>query len=173
MESFEETVAEPILYEFNKTTSFLVVTHCSEIRGRPVCVSGVCYSIQIPNAEIMRYNIPNIPKGLRIRKRELFTALLNDIDKEFNHYTIIDAAQFLGLSKCHFSRYFHKTMGQTFSKYLNYVKISKAVEIIKNNKEISIYEISAFCGFNNVRNFNRIFKALTGTTPKKVNSRQA
>lgn len=102
------------------------------------------------------------------KKRKALLTLLREIDNNYNRIGINDAAAILKISKCHFSRYFHKKTGILFSEYMNFVRISNAIEIIKNDREILIKDVADICGFNNMRNFNRVFKAITQTNPKKV-----
>lgn len=98
----------------------------------------------------------------------LFKALLREIDEKYEFYTLETAARFMNMNAAYFSRLFHKLMGMTFSQYLNYIKTSKAVEMLTNGGDISMTEISLMCGFSTIRNFNRIFKKFTGYTPTNI-----
>lgn len=97
-----------------------------------------------------------------------FMRLLDDIEVNYCFYTGDDAASFLHLSKVYFSKYFHLMSGMVFSDYLNAVRISKAVEILRGDKEKTIAEVASECGFNTIRNFNRAFKQLTGFSPSEI-----
>lgn len=68
-------------------------------------------------------------------------------------------------SKAAFCRFFKKRTRKTFSEFLNEVRISQACKLLRNS-DLSISQICFESGFNNVSNFNRQFKRLTGTTPK-------
>ena len=78
-----------------------------------------------------------------------------------------DAAEYINLNKSYFSKYFHKFSGMTFTQYLNILKVSAAIEKI-HEKKINMTEISISCGFGTIRNFNRVFKSLTGYSPKSI-----
>ena len=108
--------------------------------------------------------------GPEIKKQEktAFMHLLDDIEQRYRYYSSDDAAAFLCMSKVYFSKYFHKMSGMVFVEYINTVKVSKAVEMIQNNKEMTIADIAGACGFNTIRNFNRVFKTFTGLLPTKV-----
>ena len=69
--------------------------------------------------------------------------------------------------KLHFSEFFCARTGASFTYYLNTVKIAAATEQVAEGKS-SITEISKACGFNTIRNFNRVFKELTGYTPSTL-----
>lgn len=105
-----------------------------------------------------------------IKKKDkmAFMRLLDDIDKNFNYYTGENAAKFLYVSKIYFSKYFHKMSGMVFTDYLNTVKISKAVEMMQNDKNAQMSEVATKCGFNTIRNFNRVFKEITGFQPTQL-----
>ena len=93
--------------------------------------------------------------------------LLEMLSENFAHITFDKAAEFINLNKSYFSRYFYRFSGMTFTQYLNTLKVSAAVEKIAEGK-MSMTEISITCGFGTIRNFNRVFKELTGYSPKKL-----
>lgn len=93
--------------------------------------------------------------------------LINDIENSFLDYTLSKAAEIMGMNTSYFSRFFHNTIGIPFSKYLNCIKIENAVEMIKENNK-NITEIALTCGFQTIRNFNRIFKDYTGYCPTQI-----
>lgn len=97
-----------------------------------------------------------------------YKELLEEIDKNYSFYTFSDAADFMGFSKPYFSKYFHKISGMPFACYLNSVRVEKAVEILKKDKDQKYTEIASRCGFNTIRNFNRVFKRITGFSPNSL-----
>lgn len=96
-----------------------------------------------------------------------FNGLLAEIDKKFEYFTFEDAADYMGLNPTYFSSLFHKSMGMTFSQYLNCVRVEKAVEQLKK-PGVRITDVAMNCGFNTIRNFNRVFRLVTGCTPKQM-----
>jgi len=99
-----------------------------------------------------------------------FFDLLEYIDLNYSTITFKEAALYLGFSEPYFSKYFKEISGFSFSKYLNLIKIEKAVEMLKYNKEFSITTVSTICGFDTIRSFNRNFKEILGITPREVTS---
>lgn len=97
-----------------------------------------------------------------------FKLLLEDVNAKYEDYTFENAAAFMGMSDGYFSRYFRAATGTTFSQYLNFVRTDNAVRLLHEENGLSVTEISERCGFGTVRNFNRIFKGLTGYTPKRL-----
>lgn len=57
----------------------------------------------------------------------------------------------------------------TFSQYLNTVRLEKAIDLLNQNQEhLSMTEIASRCGFDTIRHFNRIFKDITGMSPREL-----
>ena len=112
----------------------------------------------------------NTPKDLKASYNELYKKLLVEIDEHFQYYTFKDAAKFMSFSEPYFSNYFYKMSGMTFSQYLNYVKTEKAIKLLTDTKKMPITEIAIQCGFGTIRNFNRVFKKITGYSPKDIPS---
>lgn len=96
-----------------------------------------------------------------------YKRLLEDIDENYAKYSIDDAARFAALSVSYFSKFFKQMAGMTFTQYLNLVRVEKAIELIKNN-EASMTSVAISCGFGTIRNFNRVFKATTGYSPREL-----
>lgn len=94
-----------------------------------------------------------------------YKQLLNYIDLEYEHITYQNAVQFMNMSDAYFSRYFKRQTGMTFSQYLNVVRIEKAVQLLDSAPTMKITDVMLRCGFNTIRSFNRVFRAVTGFTP--------
>ena len=74
-------------------------------------------------------------------------------------------AQIVGMSPVAFSRFFKLRTGKTLSEYIIDIRLGYASRmLVDSNKTIS--EICFECGFNNLSNFNRIFKKKKNMTPK-------
>ena len=80
---------------------------------------------------------------------------------------IDEVAQIANLSTEAFCRYFKTRTMKTYTTFLNEVRISNASQLLINNKDKSITEISFETGFSNLSNFNRVFKRITGKTPSQ------
>ena len=99
----------------------------------------------------------------------LYNEIYRKIATEYNTVTFDEMAKHLHFSEQYFSKVFHNIFGMTFTQYLNTVKTAAAIEKIKENK-LSMTEISGLCGFNTIRNFNRVFKKFTGYAPNSLPS---
>ena len=75
-------------------------------------------------------------------------------------------ADMAGLSPSAFSRFFKLHTGKKLSEYIIDIRLGYAARMLVDTSD-SIAEISFNCGFNNLSNFNRIFKRKKGCTPKE------
>ena len=76
-----------------------------------------------------------------------------------------DLANMVGMSPSAFSTFFKMHTGRTLSDYIIDQKLGMATRLlVDSNKNVA--EIGYECGFNNLSNFNRIFKAKRGHTPR-------
>ena len=72
----------------------------------------------------------------------------------------------LSMSESQFSRFFRKTTGNTFTDFVNRVRINRACQLLMETDQ----QITGICyevGYNNVANFNRRFLELKGLTPSE------
>ncbi|HEY3371984.1 MAG TPA: AraC family transcriptional regulator [Prolixibacteraceae bacterium] len=75
-----------------------------------------------------------------------------------------EIASKIGMTTAAFCRYFREKTGKGFIFFVNEMRIGYACKLlIENSLPISL--VCLECGFNNLSNFNRIFKRQTGYTP--------
>jgi AraC-like DNA-binding protein len=104
---------------------------------------------------------------------EQFPSNSRRIEKAFqfmNHnydrsVSLCEVAQLVNMTEVSFSRFIKKRTGNTFIDTLNEIRLGHASKKLIDTTH-SISEISYNCGFNNISNFNRIFKKKKGCTPK-------
>jgi transcriptional regulator GlxA family with amidase domain len=70
------------------------------------------------------------------------------------------------MTEVSFSRFFKKRTGVTFIDSLNEIRLGHATRMLIDTTH-SVSEIAYKCGFNNISNFNRIFRKKKGCTPKE------
>lgn len=80
-----------------------------------------------------------------------------------------DLAELVGMSPVSFSRFFHQRTGRTLSEYIVDIRLGFAARMLVDSAK-NISEICYECGFNNLSNFNRIFKARRNCTPREFRS---
>ena len=107
------------------------------------------------NMETLTYNS---------RRIELIMNYINhNSDKTI---TLGDAAKIAAMSEVALSRFFKQRTGKTFIDTLNEIRLGNASRMLIETTH-SINEIACKCGFNNISNFNRIFKKKKDCTPKE------
>ncbi|WP_343247072.1 helix-turn-helix domain-containing protein [Diplocloster hominis] len=98
---------------------------------------------------------------------EKYKTLLTLLNENYEYITFEDAASIMGFTKPYFSKFFKNMFGMTFSSYMQILRVEHAIQLLSEG-QMTLTEVSAKCGFNSIRTFNRVFKTLTGTTPKSV-----
>lgn len=104
-------------------------------------------------------------------QKETESKKINDVfDYIMNHFnsaiSLEAVAAVANMSTTAFSRYFKQRTQKTFSNFLSDVRIGHACKLLIEG-EYNITEISYACGYNNISNFNRQFKAITKHTPSE------
>jgi AraC-like DNA-binding protein len=75
-----------------------------------------------------------------------------------------EIASKIGMTTSAFCRYFKEKTGKGFIFFVNEMRIGYACKLLIEN-HLSISQICFECGFNNISNFNRMFKRQSGYTP--------
>jgi AraC-like DNA-binding protein len=86
--------------------------------------------------------------------------------------TAAEAAAELGMSESRFSRFFRRATGNTFTDFVNRIRIHQACKLLMEGDRL-ITEICYEVGFNNVANFNRRFLEVKGMTPSEFRRQSA
>lgn len=81
-------------------------------------------------------------------------------------YGVSDVAQALNISREHLSRVFSKKMEINLIEYIRKHKIRRACHLLRETR-LSCCDIGSKIGYNNSASFNRVFKTVTGLTPKQ------
>tara|TARA_B100000809_G_C15139668_1_gene532541 strand:- start:5273 stop:6142 length:870 start_codon:yes stop_codon:yes gene_type:complete len=102
-----------------------------------------------------------------LKTNKNFTKVYEYIFKNFHvDITLNKVAELAHMNPTAFSRSFKRIHQKTFSKYLNEIRIGYACKLLTENR----YPITKICyesGYNNLSNFNRQFKSITGRNPSE------
>ena len=79
---------------------------------------------------------------------------------------VIDLAFSCGMSESYFRRTFEKYMNMTPIEYVNFVRIQKGCQLLRQT-DLTVALISDKIGYESVSTFIRNFKRIIGCTPKK------
>ena len=75
-----------------------------------------------------------------------------------------DLASQVNMNEQYFCRFFKRSIGKTPIDYINDYRLNKVIRLLETG-DAQITEICLECGFNNMGNFQRLFKRKTGITP--------
>lgn len=93
--------------------------------------------------------------------------IVNRITENPSHsQTAAEVAAELAMSESRFSRFFRRATGNTYTDFVNRVRINRACQLLMSSDRY-VTNICYDVGFNNVANFNRRFLELKGMTPSE------
>ena len=157
--STETTVRlEPRIYGLGKKQGFdsvlelLSILHDLSISRDFRILSDSGFS----DTEVFSYNSRRIEKVMEF--------IHTSFDKQIN---LGEAAKIASMTESAFSRFFKLRTGMTFIDCLTEVRLGHASRMLISTTK-TIAEIAYSCGFNNISNFNRIFRKKKGCTPREL-----
>ena len=80
--------------------------------------------------------------------------------------TLLDVAKSVHLSESYFSSMFKKGCGASFREYLNAVRVDEAKRLLDLGQQ-SVTEVALAVGFESQSYFSKVFRSVTGMTPKE------
>jgi AraC family transcriptional regulator len=103
------------------------------------------------------------PSALDVRIQEL----VNDIkcNRDFLP-SAVEAAGICGISESRFMHLFKEEIGIPFRKYLSWIKLKRALELIQSGSNIT--EAAHYGGFSDSAHFSRFFTSQFGINPSEV-----
>jgi len=109
--------------------------------------------------------VSGIVSGFNPEEGKRMNVILSFTFKESNRKIYIhEVAEIANLSVEAFCRYFKMHTRKTYTSFLNELRVGNACQMLMN-KDWSIQDICYQSGFNNISNFNRIFKKVTRKSP--------
>jgi AraC-like DNA-binding protein len=94
-------------------------------------------------------------------------ALLNRIMRDYAQpLSAAELAAEIGMSESRFSRFFRRATGNTFTDFVNRIRVNRAGQLLMETDRL-VTHICYEVGFNNVANFNRRFLEFKGLTPSE------
>lgn len=110
------------------------------------------------------------PHSSRKNESKRISKVREYINAHYNEeLTLGQLSGMAGMSPSSFSRYFKMRTGETISNYIAGTRLGAAARALIDSTQ-SISEICYSSGFNNLSNFNRMFKAKRGMSPREFRS---
>jgi AraC-like DNA-binding protein len=148
----QERIMElPRKHGFDSVLELMSILHDLSVSRNMTTLSDASFS-SIENAS---YNSRRVEKVME--------HLNKNFDKDI---TLSDVAKIALMTDVAFSRFFKARTGKTFVDTLNEIRLGHASRFLIETTE-SITEVAYKCGFNNMSNFNRIFRKKKNCTPKE------
>ncbi len=135
--------------DFEKMVGLLEILHVLSQSKDISFITSDGYHAQVKHAETDR--LSNVYKYVQ-----------NHFKDNISLGTIASSSNLTPQSFC---RLFKKRTGKNFVEYLNEVRVAAACKYLLDT-DWSISEIAYNCGYKTVSNFNKLFKSITGTSPK-------
>lgn len=126
-------------------------------------IEDVCYAL----IEILHSFSEATFKLNEVKHGDLLSHAISYMRENYMHkISLEDVANHVYISPSYLSRIFKLEMGTNFINYLNTIRIEKSKVLLLTNK-ISLIETAELVGFVDQSYFNKVFKKITGVTPKK------
>ncbi|MDF2938696.1 MAG: AraC family transcriptional regulator [Paenibacillaceae bacterium] len=95
---------------------------------------------------------------------------MTDVVRHINlHYgsslQLEEIARQFYISKSHLSRIFKKVTGFGFAEYVNITRVKEAERLLRDT-DASVTQVAEQCGFESLTHFGKVFKALSGLSPR-------
>ncbi|MBE7045556.1 MAG: helix-turn-helix transcriptional regulator [Ruminococcaceae bacterium] len=109
---------------------------------------------------------------LKCKKQKIIDERIHDaITYIEQHYreeiTVEELSRICNMSVSHFFPCFKKAVGVTPVEYINHHRIGQAIILLMNDEKATISNISELVGFESDAYFRRVFKRVTGKTPRE------
>ena len=112
---------------------------------------------------ILRLHFPSVQSTPKTRPAQAVSYIHQHYGEEIS---VQDLASMLYVSPYYLCHEFKKATGKTIIQYLNITRILHAQRLLLETEK-NITQISKEVGFSNITHFNRIFKSITGVSPRE------
>ncbi len=136
--------------DLERLVSFMTLLETLSKTLESESISGTSYTNPLRELDNQRINVA-------------FEYVMNNFKKPIR---LKDVSEIANMSPSSFSRFFKQRTRKTFSRFVNEVRIGNACQLLKKNR-CTIYESAYLVGYNNLSNFNRQFKSITGFSPRE------
>ncbi len=165
--AFDTLLLTPSLSYYKEIATLLQqIDYFSDARplGYQLAIKGLFLQIFFILFSHQKKDSTTLPAPKSIEKMKILIKYMED------HYaetiTIEEVAELLHYSPSHFMKFFRNAMGISFITYLNDYRLTIAARSLRLSSD-SILTIASQSGFDNLANFNRLFKRKYNMTPSQ------
>jgi len=127
---------------------------------------GILYDLSLSES-IRELSGRNFIKNTQNYDNRRIEKVYNYLRTNYNQdVRLSDVAGLIGMTDVSFSRFIKQRTGRNFIDSLNDIRLGHATRMLLDSTEC-IADIAVQCGFNNLSNFNRIFKKKKSCTPSE------
>lgn len=105
------------------------------------------------------------PRPNEVRPEMIKEFLLYIQENLGNQLTLQKVAARFGYSASRFAHLFKAGVSMSFTEYMKWARVTNAVSMLQEGNH-TLAEVAAACGFNSLSTFHRVFREVTGTTPR-------
>lgn len=180
--SFEQRVADPVRNAKNYCIIMNTLLRKAAEKGgvHPVYLDSTssAYAAKIEQQHTLEAIVPLMTEMFRaycrlVRKHSLkdysppVQKALTYIDADLaGNLSLRTLAETLNISSSYLSSLFRKETGQTLTEYINSRRIKHAMHLLETTR-LQVQTIAQHCGIMDVQYFSKVFKRITGKTPKE------
>ncbi|MBD2034265.1 helix-turn-helix transcriptional regulator [Leptolyngbya sp. FACHB-321] len=160
------SIAEPVIQQLALALKMETQTGClsSRLYGESLGTALAARLVQNYAVSKPKFKANSLPQSQLARVMDYIKAnLAQDL-------SILALANLTSMSESHFSRSFKQSVGIAPYQYLMQQRVERAQQLLKQ-PAISISDIALNCGFANQTHLTKVFRQLTGVTPKAYQKR--
>jgi AraC-like DNA-binding protein len=121
--------------------------------------------IMATSDEFNSLNINHVSAEVKPQDHYRMEQVFGFVEANFSQqFSQVEVANHIGMTTPAFCRFFKKLNHKVFTDFLNEYRVARACNLLSGDA-YSIIQVCYASGFNNVSNFNKQFKAVTGQTP--------
>ncbi|MGQ1788091.1 hybrid sensor histidine kinase/response regulator transcription factor [Saccharicrinis sp. GN24d3] len=113
--------------------------------------------------------IPDDNLGIAKKDRSFLESIISSIESNLSNssFGVEELAKCAGMSNSHLYRRLKQLTGQVPNVYIRNLRLQKAAEILKQNKDITAVEVMYEIGIESPSYFSTSFKKMYGTSPRE------
>jgi AraC family transcriptional regulator len=162
------SIDDPVIQQLALALKFEIQTGClsgrlyGELLGTALASRlAANYAVRKPS---IGFKVNGLPQSQLRQVMDYIKANLTE------NLSILDLATLIRMSESHFSRSFKQSMGLSPYQYLIQQRVERAKQLLKK-RSIAISTIALDCGFANQTHLTKVFRQMTGMTPKAYQMR--